>query len=79
MSGHASCLTAHMEQYSHNAIAVQWEFRCHGNDMPAHAWEWKCRSREGTIVAKSKASFKSLRDAIRDAEQNGFQYRLQAG
>jgi hypothetical protein len=53
--------------------AVEWEFRCHGklgSDLP---WGWSCRAKDGTLIARSQASFRTLRDAVADAGANGFQ------
>jgi len=63
-----------MKPFPTNAAAVEWEFRCNGKGPPGHSWEWRCRVRDGAIVAKSLVAFKSLRDAISDAVGNGFQY-----
>ena len=63
-----------MEPFPDNAVAVEWEFRCNGKGAAGHSWEWQCRARDGAIVAKSLASFGSLREAIGDAVGNGFQY-----
>jgi hypothetical protein len=65
-----------MEPFPINAIAVQWEFRCQGDAVPGHPWIWHCRSREGTIVAKSKDHFRSLHDAVADANKHGFRYEF---
>jgi len=63
-----------MEPFPNNAVAVEWEFRCHGDATPGQPWEWRCRSKEGSIVAKSKNRFRSLREALADAAMNGFSY-----
>ena len=68
-----------MEPFPANSVAVEWEFRCHGREIPGHPWDWRCRSREGVVVAKSKGYFKSLREAVADASMNGFQYESAAG
>ena len=61
-----------MEPFALSAVAVEWEFRCHGKAVPGHPWRWRCRSKDGTVVATSKSSFRSLRDAVEDAGRNGF-------
>jgi hypothetical protein len=61
-----------MEPYPTNAVAVQWEFSCRGSDKPEGAWGWRCRSKEGAILAASHGCFRSLRDALADAKQHGF-------
>ena len=63
-----------MEPFPNIAVAVTWEFRCHGKEIPGDPWAWHCRSREGSIVASSKKYFQSLRQAIADARHHGFQY-----
>lgn len=63
-----------MEPFPGNAVAVQWEFRCDGKDLPAQPWHWCCRSREGLVVATSKGYFRSLHEAVGDANKNGFRY-----
>jgi len=63
-----------MDPFPNNAVAVEWEFRCRGNDSPGHPWDWRCRAHDGAVVAKSGAAFKSLRDAVADAITHGFQY-----
>ena len=67
-----------MEPFPDNAVAVEWEFSCNGKGASGHSWEWRCRARDGAIVSKSAASFKSLRDAISDAVEKGFQYTTRA-
>lgn len=61
-----------MEPFAINAVAVEWEFRCHGKDVPGHPWDWRCRSRDGTVVATSDGYFRSLREAVADATARGF-------
>ena len=61
-----------MEPFPINAVAVEWEFRCHGKEVPGRPWDWHCRSKEGAIVAKSVGYFKSLREALADAATHGF-------
>jgi hypothetical protein len=61
-----------MEPIPINALAVTWQFRCHGSEVPGHPWAWHCRSRDGEIVARSQGFFKSLHAAIADAESHGF-------
>ena len=61
-----------MEPIPTAAIAVEWEFRCHGSEVPGRPWDWRCRSRDGEVVAKSKGYFRSLREAVADAGSNGF-------
>jgi len=63
-----------MEPFPNNAVAVEWEFRCNSKEVPGRPWDWQCRSREGSIVAKSKRFFQSLNDAVTDAQRNGFRY-----
>lgn len=63
-----------MEPIEINAVVIEWEFRCHGKEIPGRPWDWRCRSREGLIVAASKGYFRSLREAIADAASNGFVY-----
>jgi hypothetical protein len=58
-----------------SAVAVQWHFRCDGSKLPDHSWTWLCRSKEGFVLAKSSGPFRSLREAIADAESNGFVHR----
>ncbi|HEV7799480.1 MAG TPA: hypothetical protein VGP15_00260 [Burkholderiales bacterium] len=65
-----------MEPFPINAIAVQWEFRCHGGEVPGRPWNWHCRSKEGTIVASSQGYFKSLHEAVVDANKHGFRYEF---
>lgn len=65
-----------MEPFPSNAVAVEWEFRCHGKEEPARPWDWRCRSNEGSLVAKSKSSFRSLREAVADAGLHGFSYAI---
>lgn len=62
-----------MEPFPINAVAVQWEFRCHGKAGPGQPWEWRCRARDGALVARSQRSFRSLREAVADAGAHGFQ------
>jgi hypothetical protein len=76
--GHGSCLEAHMEPIPINALAVTWEFRCHGNEVPGHPWNWHCRSRDGAIVARSQVFFRSLQEAVADANNHGFRYEMPA-
>ena len=75
---HSSCLDAHMEPIAINALAVMWEFRCHGSQVPALSWSWRCRSPDGEIVAASQVFFRSLHEAVADAMKHGFHYRLHA-
>jgi hypothetical protein len=63
-----------MEPFPSNAVAVEWEFRCHAKEIPTRAWDWCCRSKEGSIVSKSSGSFRSLREAVADASLHGFSY-----
>jgi len=63
-----------MEPFPDNAVAVEWEFRCTGREVAGPSWEWRCRARDGAVVAKSRVTFRSLREAISDAVGNGFQY-----
>jgi hypothetical protein len=63
-----------MEPIQINAIAVTWEFRCHGSDVPGHPWAWRCRSKDGEVVAGSTRFFKSLHEAVTDANNHGFRY-----
>jgi hypothetical protein len=63
-----------MEPFPSSAVAVEWEFRCHGKEVPGRPWDWRCRSKEGSLVAKSKGSFRSLREAVADAGLHGFSY-----
>jgi hypothetical protein len=63
-----------MDPFPNNAVAVEWEFRCHGSELPGRPWEWHCRAKDGTTVAQSLAPFRSLREAITDAITHGFQY-----
>lgn len=63
-----------MEPFPSNAVAVEWEFRCHSKEIPGSPWDWRCRSKEGSLVAKSKVFFRSLQDAVKDAQRNGFRY-----
>jgi hypothetical protein len=65
-----------MEPFPSNAVAVEWEFRCHGKEVPARPWDWRCHTKEGELIAKSKGSFKSLREAVADAGLHGFSYGL---
>jgi hypothetical protein len=65
-----------MEPFPSNAVAVEWEFRCQGTEFPGRPWDWRCRSREGLVVAKSNGHFRSLREAIADAGSHGFSYQL---
>ena len=65
-----------MEPFPSYAVAVEWEFRCRGNEVPARPWDWRCHSKEGSLVAKSKRSFASLREAVADAGLHGFSYAL---
>ena len=70
--GYGSCLKGGMEPFPSTAVAVEWEFRCHGKAKPGHPWDWRCRSRDGEVVATSTGYFKSLREAVADASTNGF-------
>jgi hypothetical protein len=63
-----------MEPFPTTAVAVKWEFRCYNKEVSGHAWEWRCRSSEGVLVAKSREYFPSLRHAIANAKTNGFTY-----
>jgi hypothetical protein len=63
-----------MEPFPNNAMAVEWEFRCNGKEVPGRPWDWRCRSSEGSIVALSKGFFRSLHEAVADAKHNGFPY-----
>ena len=63
-----------MDPFPNNAVAVEWDFRCHGGRALGHSWDWRCRTRDGALVAKSLVHFKSLHDAVTDAIANGFQY-----
>jgi hypothetical protein len=63
-----------MEPFPTNAVAVEWEFRCNSTEIPGRPWNWRCRSREGSVVAKSKSFFRSLDEAVADAKYNGFRY-----
>ena len=63
-----------MEPFPLNAIAVQWEFRCHGAKTHGSPWTWQCRTEDGTVVARSVDKFKTLRDAVADANEHGFGY-----
>lgn len=63
-----------MEPVSINALAVQWEFRCHGSEAPERPWTWQCRSQDGTVVTGSAECFKSLHEAVADAIGHGFRY-----
>jgi hypothetical protein len=63
-----------MEPFPNNAVAVEWEFRCNSKEIPGSPWDWRCRSREGSIVALSKGFFRSLHEAVADAKHNGFPY-----
>ena len=65
-----------MEPFPSNAVAVEWEFHCQRTDFPGRPWDWLCRSREGSVVAKSKGCFSSLREAVADAGSHGFSYEL---
>jgi len=47
--------------------AVKWLFQCNGA-----RWEWHARASDGSLVAASNTHFGSLREAIDDAELNGF-------
>ena len=67
-----------MEPIPINALAITWEFRCHGSEVPGHPWSWRCRSRDGAVVARSYGFFKSLREAVADANNHGFRYALRA-
>jgi hypothetical protein len=61
-----------MEPFPLNAIAVQWEFRCHGGAPQGSPWTWQCRTRDGTVLASSIDVLKTLRDAVADANKHGF-------
>jgi hypothetical protein len=63
-----------MEPFRTNAVAVTWEFRCHGAEAPGRSWDWQCKSKEGLSVARSTARFRSLSEAIADARVRGFSY-----
>jgi hypothetical protein len=63
-----------MDPFPNNAVAVEWEFRCHSREVPGHPWDWRCRTKDGALVSKSLVQFKSLRHAVTDAIANGFQY-----
>jgi len=65
-----------MEPFAITAIAVQWEFRCHGDEVPGTPWNWQCRSPEGCVVARSSGFFKSLHEAVADANRHGFRYEI---
>jgi hypothetical protein len=65
-----------MEPIPTLAVAVQWEFRCHGRERPEGAWDWQCRSKEGSILARSRKSFRSLQEALTDAQEHGFSVRI---
>jgi hypothetical protein len=65
-----------MEPIAINAIAVTWEFRCHSSEIPGLPWTWQCRSKDGEVVARSPRFFKSLREAVEDANVHGFRYDL---
>lgn len=67
-----------MEPIPINALAVTWEFRCHGGKVPGLPWAWRCRSRDGAIVARSQDFFRSLHEAVADAIDHGFRYELRA-
>ena len=61
-----------MEPFPNNAVAFKWEFRCNGGETPGHTWDWRCLSKEGAIVARSQRHFRSLREAVADANARGF-------
>ena len=63
-----------MEPFPLNAIAVKWEFRCHGAQAHGSAWTWQCRAQDGTVVGRSVEGSKTLRDAVADANKHGFGY-----
>jgi hypothetical protein len=59
-----------------SAVAVQWEFRC-GRDGPTETpWAWRCRSVEGIVIAESRESYRTLREALEDALRSGFESAL---
>ena len=68
-----------MDPFPANAVAVEWEFRCHAKEIPTRAWDWSCRAKDGSVVSKSNVSFRSLREAVADASLNGFSYELPSG
>ena len=68
-----------MEPFPSNAVAVTWEFRCHGTGRPGYPWAWRCRSKEGTVVAESRGYFSTLREAVADAGSHGFSDTSAAG
>jgi hypothetical protein len=63
-----------MEPLAIGAVAVEWQFRCHGSEAPGPPWRWSCRSKDGTVVAESESHFRSLREAVADAAANGFRH-----
>ena len=63
-----------MEPFPNTAVAAEWEFRCHGKEVPGHPWDWQCRAKDGTIVAMSGSYFKTLREAVTNAASAGFQF-----
>ena len=65
-----------MEPFPSNAVAVEWEFRCQGAELAGRPWDWRCRSKDGSIVAISRTYFSSLREAIADAGSHGFSHEL---
>lgn len=67
-----------MEPIQISAIAATWEFRCHGNEVPGQPWAWHCRSKEGEVVARSRRFFKTLHEAVADANMHGFRYEFRA-
>src|SRR5687768_13363396 len=77
--GHGSCLLPAMEPIPLSAIAVKSDFRCDGNRAQGSSWDWQCRSRDGAVVATSHGCFRTLRDAVADANKHGFGYELKPG
>jgi hypothetical protein len=63
-----------MEPFAINAGPGEWEFRCHSKEVPGHPWDWQCRLKDGSVVARSKGYFRSLHEAVADAVANGFTY-----
>jgi hypothetical protein len=65
-----------MEPFPLNAIAVQWRFRCDGEQAQGGRWDWHCQSPEGVVVARSHGAFNTLHDAVADANKHGFGYEV---
>lgn len=63
-----------MEPFPTNAVAIEWEFRCLSREFPVLPWDWRCKARDGSLIAKSGVRFRSFAEALSDAKTKGFSY-----